>query len=223
MHGQRPNAKEAPQLYKNAKIEHIGFFELMVGPVARGFQLTGDQRFSFKFHSGLVDGVPHACENLTVGAACGSPLPSHRCRLAVVLRPAASPTSHVVLLWQFRRAVEDLARRLPAGQYQMITLKLIAACIAFGKALFTFTFTGSEGEARGVNTLSYGKWDKKFYSSVLINDIMEWLLDEDAVPTTCVDRQSNPQPLCIPSLASPHPVATRFTRPAFVRTAGGTC
>ena len=37
-----------------------------------------------------------------------------------------------------------------------ITIELIGACIAFGKAAFTFTFAGEENEPRIVDKLAYG-------------------------------------------------------------------
>ena len=76
----------------------------------------------------------------------------------------------------------NLAKMLPHGQYQTITLDLIAACIAFGKASFTFKFEGDADE-RTVDTTTYGKWNSINYNSTYINNIKEWLLDEDAVPT----------------------------------------
>ena len=60
---------------------------------------------------------------------------------------------------------------------------MIAACIAFLKASFTFIFIGVEGEVRTVDNVAYGKWDTAVYNTTFINDIKEWLLDEDACPT----------------------------------------
>ena len=60
---------------------------------------------------------------------------------------------------------------------------MIAACIAFLKASFTFIFKGGAGVARTVDTVSYGKWDSDIYNTTYINDINDWLLDEDNVAT----------------------------------------
>ena len=81
---------------------------------------------------------------------------------------------------QFRASINDWVKRFPAGQYQVITLKLIAAAVAFGKATFTFTFNGGNPVQRGTDSLSYGKWkESRGYTTALINDIMQWLLDEN--------------------------------------------
>ena len=47
------------------------------------------------------------------------------------------PTPTPPARWQFQRAVVNLAQTLPQGRYRKITVDLIAACIAFGKAAFT--------------------------------------------------------------------------------------
>lgn len=54
-------------------------------------------------------------------------------------------------------AVQDLAAALPPGQYRTITLDLIAACIAFGKASFTFDFIGNVGDARTIDNTTSSK------------------------------------------------------------------
>ena len=71
----------------------------------------------------------------------------------------------------------------PAGQYRTITIDLLAACIAFGKASFTFLKAGDDSVPRTVDTVSYGQWDSKHYTSTYINDIKEWLLNDDACLT----------------------------------------
>jgi hypothetical protein len=35
------------------------------------------------------------------------------------------------------------------------------------------------GDARDWNTVTYGQWNSKIYSSAYIADVKEWLLDED--------------------------------------------
>lgn len=71
----------------------------------------------------------------------------------------------------------------PAGQFRTITIDLLAACIAFGKASFTFLFHGNEEEVRNVDNVAYGKWESKIYSTTYISDIKAWLLDSDACLT----------------------------------------
>ena len=83
---------------------------------------------------------------------------------------------------QFQRAIHDLVSKFPAGRYRVITLDLVAACIAFLKASFTFVVSAGE-EARSIDNIKYGKWDTDIYTAAYIADIKEWLLDEDAVAT----------------------------------------
>lgn len=80
---------------------------------------------------------------------------------------------------QFQAAVRDLVAGFPAGQYRAITIDLLAASICFLKASFTFLFHGDEGDARDWDTVTYGQWNSKIYSSAYIADVKEWLLDED--------------------------------------------
>ena len=77
----------------------------------------------------------------------------------------------------------NLVKLFPPGRYRDITLDLIAACIAFGKACFTFSHVGPSDAAPSVANAKYGKWDTSFFTSTYIADIKEWLLDEDSVPT----------------------------------------
>lgn len=70
----------------------------------------------------------------------------------------------------------------PVG-YRTITVDLLAALIAFAKATLTFRFTGNDGDERTIDNCVYGKWDSSVYSSTYINDIKDWLLDEDRCVT----------------------------------------
>jgi hypothetical protein len=60
--------------------------------------------------------------------------------------------------------VRDLVATFPPGVYRTISIKLLAACIAFGKASFTFTSVDS-GEERTVDNVAYGKWEGEFYNA----------------------------------------------------------
>ena len=48
--------------------------------------------------------------------------------------------------------------------------------------MFTFTTIDSD-KARTIDNVEYGKFKKEVYNAAYVNDIMEWLLDEDAVAT----------------------------------------
>ena len=149
------------------------------GPFGPGYVLAGNERFSFCFH---VKRVGNRLMN------CSAPEVSRTARLeplsltlASLLRPSSHPLPSPVS--QFIAAVRGAAASLPAGQYRNITVDFIAACIAFLKASFTFNFIGTDDEARTVDTVTYGKWDTSIYNSTYINDIKEWLLNEDECPT----------------------------------------
>ena len=172
-----PNAKQSPELARAAKTEHVPLFEKYAGPLGPGFTLDGDNKFMFYFHAsrgtGVNAGRAVACGNSTVRApVTRKPWEPH---LALI---------SLALVWpQFTDGIQDLAMSFPPGRYRTITIELIAACIAFGKAMFTFTFAGEENEPRTIDNLAYGTWDKRFYSSTYIQEVIAWLLDEDAVPT----------------------------------------
>jgi hypothetical protein len=87
-----------------------------------------------------------------------------------------------VRVTQFQRTVKDLVASFPPGMYQRITLDLIAACIVFGQAKFTFLAAKGATE-RTVDTVKYGNFDSDLYPPRHFEDVKEWLLDADAVPT----------------------------------------
>ena len=201
IHRVKPNAKKAAELALRAKAEHMPMFDKLIGPVGPGFVLDGNERFMWKFHASKGTTVPYrnrvvACGNptvrpaglpasllaLTLAAALAAPLPSpHRCPRRHW--PCDALTHVILLLMQFQRVVADVVQMFPPGQYRDITLMTIAAFIAFLKAHFTNKFIGDQGVPRSVDTLTYGDWDTRRYSSAFINEIANWLLDEDAVPT----------------------------------------
>jgi len=84
-----------------------------------------------------------------------------------------------------RRSRTSSIESFPPGRWKRITLDLIAACIVFGKAAFTFNFvTGTaDDETRTVDNTKYGTFDRDLYPPALFEDVKAWLLDEEAVPT----------------------------------------
>lgn len=65
-----------------------------------------------------------------------------------------------------------MLQQFPRGTCQLPTLKIIAAMIAWGKALFTFQVIDSE-EPRDVDNVEFGKWAKRYYPVSFIEDIIE--------------------------------------------------
>lgn len=83
---------------------------------------------------------------------------------------------------QFQETVIDLAESFPAGQYRRITLDLIAACIVFGIATFTFKQIDASAP-RTADNVKYGEFDKDIHNVSMMEDVKAWLLNEDAVRT----------------------------------------
>ena len=83
---------------------------------------------------------------------------------------------------QFQRTVRDLVESFPPGMYRRITADVITACIVFGESKFTFLTTKGATD-RTVDTVKYGYFDSDLYPPRHFEDVKEWLLDADAVPT----------------------------------------
>lgn len=73
---------------------------------------------------------------------------------------------------QFQKAVQELVESFPAGQCSRITVDLLASCIIFGKACFTFNFIkGREQEERSIENTKYGttlsrRWARRVQARV---------------------------------------------------------
>ena len=50
-------------------------------------------------------------------------------------------------------------------------------------AMFTFRDSTPPGEVRRLDKIKYGEFSSKEYPPKLFEDVKEWLLDADAVPT----------------------------------------